>query len=62
MKGGASMGRTTNDLIVQDLLDILVCPLDHGTLRIAGTTLVCTICGRVYPVEDGIPNMLVEEE
>lgn len=42
------------------LLDILVCPIDHARLRVHGDGLVCTACGRRYPVEDGIPNMLVE--
>lgn len=42
------------------LLDILVCPIDHGALRIDGQDLVCTVCGRRYPVEDGIPTMLVD--
>ena len=40
------------------LLAILVCPVDHAALRQDGDTLVCTACGTVYPIEDGIPNML----
>lgn len=44
-----------------DLLAILVCPLDKGRLRSERDVLVCTVCGRRYPVEDGIPNMLVED-
>jgi uncharacterized protein YbaR (Trm112 family) len=46
--------------IDEDLLRILVCPIDHASLRMDGADLVCTRCGRRYPVEDGIPNMLVE--
>lgn len=42
------------------LLEILVCPIDHGALRIEASNLVCTVCGRSYPVEDGIPNMLID--
>ena len=45
-----------------DLLDLLVCPVDKADLRLDGTTLTCTECGRTYPIEDGIPNMLVEED
>jgi len=44
-----------------DLLDILVCPIDKQRLRLEGETLICESCGRRYPIEDGIPNMLVEE-
>lgn len=43
-----------------DLLSLLVCPVDKQGLREEGETLVCTECGRVYPIEDGIPNMLVD--
>ncbi len=50
------------------LLDILACPSDdHAPLR-AGTpadpdaeALTCTGCGRVFPVVDGIPVLLLDE-
>ena len=45
----------------QDLLDILVCPLGKAPLRLEGETLVCTSCGLKFKIEDGIPNMLIEE-
>lgn len=47
--------------ISPELLDLLVCPVDKQALRLEGETLVCTVCERVYPIEDGIPNMLVKE-
>ena len=47
--------------IPPELLEILVCPLGKAPLRLEGTSLVCTKCGLVYTIEDGIPNMLVEE-
>ncbi len=47
--------------IPQDLLDILVCPLDHGKVNLQGEELVCATCGRAYPVRDGIPVMLLDE-
>jgi uncharacterized protein YbaR (Trm112 family) len=45
------------------LLEILVCPADHGTLRVddAADELVCTTCGLAYPVRDDIPVLLVDE-
>jgi len=52
---------TTRNEIPQDLLDILVCPLDHAKVNLQGDELICESCGRAYPVRDGIPVMLVEE-
>ncbi len=42
-----------------ELRALLVCPVDHGPLLDSGENLICSVCHRVYPVEDGIPNMLV---
>jgi uncharacterized protein YbaR (Trm112 family) len=54
-------GNTTN-VISPELLEILVCPVDKADLRLEGQRLICTACGRVYPIEDGIPIMLVEDD
>jgi len=45
------------------LLEILNCPACRGDLSpLAGDRgLECASCGRVYPIRDGIPVMLVEE-
>ena len=45
------------------LLDILICPACSGDIAMeaAGRGLECQACGRVYPVRDGIPVMLIEE-
>ncbi len=48
-------------MIDQELLDILACPLDKKPVRLEGDRLICTECGRRYPIRDGIPVMLVEE-
>lgn len=45
-----------------DLLKILACPackkpLEH---QLDPEALSCAACGRTYPVEDGIPVLLVE--
>jgi uncharacterized protein YbaR (Trm112 family) len=45
----------------QDLLDLLVCPLDKAKVHPEGMTLVCEKCGRAYPVRDGIPIMIIDE-
>lgn len=56
-----SDGDTSGGTVSAELLSILVCPVDKQALRQDAATLVCTACGRVYPIEDGIPNMLVED-
>lgn len=45
------------------LLEILVCPGDHGELRYdePANTLTCTKCGRIYEIRDDVPVMLLEE-
>jgi len=45
----------------KELLEILACPLDKAPVREEGDRLVCTRCGRRYPVREGIPVMLIEE-
>ena len=52
----------------EDLMDIICCPVDKHDLEleieerddeeILEGTLTCTECGEVYPIEDGIPNLL----
>ena len=45
------------------LLEILICPACRGALRELAEDrgLECRSCGRVYPIREGIPVMLVEE-
>jgi len=46
------------------LLEILACPSsDHAPVRPDPDRglLVCTVCGRGFPVRDGIPVMLLDE-
>lgn len=49
------------EVISPELLALLVCPVDKSDLLLDDSVLVCQRCGRRYPIEDGIPNMLVEE-
>jgi uncharacterized protein len=49
--------------ISQDLLEILACPACKAKveLKADGKGLKCVQCRRVYPIEDDIPVMLIEE-
>jgi uncharacterized protein YbaR (Trm112 family) len=38
----------------------LACPACYGDLRLEDSRLFCTACGRVYPVVDGIPVLIIE--
>ena len=47
----------------QELLDILVCPVCKTPVKLTpdGQGLKCGQCWRVYPIQDDIPVMLVDE-
>jgi uncharacterized protein len=49
-------------MISQDLLDILVCPACKTALvlRENPPSLKCGQCRRVYPIQDGIPILLID--
>ena len=49
--------------IDKELLDIMVCPISHAPLKQVGDWLYSTDreTRRRYPVQDGIPIMLVDE-
>ena len=48
-------------MIDKELLDILACPLCKTEVKLEDDKIVCTKCGRRYPVKDDIPVMLVDE-
>ena len=52
--------------IDEDLVAILACPSDdHAPLRLEvqqhTEVLVCTVCASTFPIEDGIPVLLLDE-
>ena len=59
--------------ISRDLLQILRCPAcvtssdeppestEKGELELREDGLICRQCGRRFKIEDGIPNMLLDE-
>ena len=48
-------------MIDRELLDILACPACKSDIQLRDEKIVCTQCGRKYPIKDGIPIMLVDE-
>jgi uncharacterized protein len=48
-------------VIRKELLDILACPACKTRVELRDDMLVCDRCGRRYPVNNGIPIMLIEE-
>jgi uncharacterized protein YbaR (Trm112 family) len=50
-------------MIDKELLEILACPACKADviLEEAAARIVCTACGRRYPIRDGIPVMLIDE-
>jgi len=49
--------------VSQELLEILVCPLCKEAVKLTQSKdgLRCAACGRVYPIVDDIPVMLVDK-
>lgn len=48
----------------QELLKILACPQCHGDLELTENGkkgFLCPVCQKVYPIEDDIPIMIIEE-
>ena len=47
--------------LLASVLDQLACPACFGDLHLDGSRLLCNGCGRVYPIVDGIPVLIVEQ-
>jgi uncharacterized protein YbaR (Trm112 family) len=43
------------------LLAILVCPVCKAKLEKKANELICTKCKLAYPIDDGIPVMLIDQ-
>ena len=48
-------------MIDEALLKLLVCPQSKAQLKQVGDELVCEASGLAYPINDGIPVLLIEE-
>lgn len=49
--------------ISQEFLEMLICPACRAKVEMKadGSSLDCQQCGRVYPINDDIPSMLIVE-
>jgi uncharacterized protein YbaR (Trm112 family) len=52
-----------NSAVPENIVRLLICPKCRHPVASDGNWLVCTraACGLRYPVQDGIPIMLVEQ-
>ncbi len=48
-------------MIDEELLAILACPACKTDVKLENGKIVCSKCGRKYPIKDGIPIMLIDE-
>ena len=55
------INQPVNNVVPEDLLDILRCPLTRSRLHQDGDFLIAQVGGLAYPVREGIPVMLAEE-
>lgn len=57
------MANQPAETIDPEILALFACPAcdDRPPLRQDSQTLVCTRCGRIYPIREGIPDLLVED-
>jgi uncharacterized protein YbaR (Trm112 family) len=55
------MLRGTMTQLPPDLLDLLRCPQCRGELVAEPQALVCNACRLRYKVQDGIPDLLVDD-
>ena len=56
------MDKNSNDIDLK-LLDILVCPITKGPLKYdkKNSELISEEAGLAFPIEDGIPIMLIDK-
>lgn len=47
-------------MVSPDLLNILICPACGSAVREKDGAVECAACRKRYPIEDGIPVMLVD--
>lgn len=43
------------------LLEVIACPQCRGGLALDGERLICRKCALAYPIQGGIPLLLIEQ-
>lgn len=61
MTDSHAASKTTPHTVDPELLSILVCPLTRSPLTQEGDELVGAVGGLRYPIEEGIPILLVDK-
>ena len=61
MTDAEASANSSQPVIAAELLEILVCPACHAKVELSDNRLICQGCGRKYPIEDGIPIMLIDQ-
>lgn len=44
------------------ILDVLTCPTCHISLTLKGESLHCAQCQKIYPIVDGVPHFIEQQE
>ncbi|MGC8817603.1 MAG: Trm112 family protein [Candidatus Bipolaricaulaceae bacterium] len=62
-QSGGTGSDTKKNTVDPELLEIFACPKYKSNLGIAddGSSLICRACQSKYPVEEGIPLMLIDK-
>jgi hypothetical protein len=45
---------------IREVLEMIVCPACRGRLSLEQGCIRCVECRKSYPIEDGIPVLLIE--
>jgi uncharacterized protein YbaR (Trm112 family) len=48
-------------MISPELVNILKCPIGKVPLKAEDENLICTKCGVIFPIKNGIPALLIDE-
>lgn len=53
--------QSRNKKNLSDIEEIIICPVCKGHLQWHDCFTFCKVCGRIYPIKDGIPFLLIKD-